>query len=76
MDLIYAKTVDEQAVAINGVCPYFKVENSEFVKWQMGIGGLVEEDVKELSCYGFTEEGYLIEVLSYTEPKVEIEYSR
>ncbi|WP_281975020.1 hypothetical protein [Halobacillus litoralis] len=72
VDIIKAELIDEQSVVESGVWPYFKVENSSFIKWQRDLEAIVDEDEKKLMCFGFSEERYLFEVLSYSEPKVEI----
>ncbi|KIO65160.1 hypothetical protein B4065_1104 [Caldibacillus thermoamylovorans] len=42
------------------------------LQWKKEISAVVEYDEKRLTCYGFTEVFYLIEILSVTEPEIKI----
>ncbi|MEC3884964.1 hypothetical protein VKA52_14605 [Halobacillus sp. HZG1] len=71
-DLIHADVVDAASVAQDLVWPYFKVENSEFLQWQLDLHAAIG-DPSELTCFGFTEEHYLFEILSNEDPVVKVD---
>lgn len=75
LDLINAKHVDKESkepIPEFPTWPLFKVENSSLLQWKKEISAVVEYDEKRLTCYGFTEVFYLIEILSVTEPEIKI----
>lgn len=71
-DLIHADFFDEFSVAQGLVWPYFKVENSQFLQWQLDLNAAIG-DPSELTCFGFTEEQYLFEILSSKDPGVKVD---
>ncbi len=73
IDLIKAKHIDNGSIIEKPIWPLFIIENSTLLKWQKDLGAIVEYDEQRLTCYAFTEEEYLIEILCEKEPQIQIE---